>query len=101
MSKELKSNSHTEMNRLQNKFPMKKNNSHAELVWASTGRSMVEMLAVLGIIGVLSIGALNGIRYILDKNTANDILEEALTQASEIKLRRRQKVHASGEVKYA
>ena len=42
-------------------------------------------------IGVLSIGAINGIRYVLDKNTANAIMKEALTQASEIKLRRRQK----------
>ena len=84
----------------------KKQNSHAELVSASTkftstGRSMIEMLGVLAIIGVLSVGTLGGIRYILDKNTANEVLKEALTQASEIKLRRRQKVHASGEVKYA
>ena len=69
--------------------------------FAQSGRSMVEMLGVLAVIGVLSIGALSAIRYILDKNTANDIMKEALTQASEIKIRRRQKVHSSGEVKYA
>ena len=66
------------------------------------GRTMLEMLGTLAIIGVLSIGAINGIRYVLDKNTANAIMKEALTQASEIKLRRRQKKDtSSGEIKYA
>ncbi len=39
-----------------------------------SGRSMVEMLGVLAIIGVLSIGALNGFRYAMDKQKANSIL---------------------------
>ncbi len=39
-----------------------------------SGRSMVEMLGVLAIIGVLSIGALNGFRYAMDKTKVNTIL---------------------------
>ncbi len=39
-----------------------------------SGRSMIEMLGVLAIIGVLSIGALNGFRYAMDKHKANTIL---------------------------
>ena len=65
------------------------------------GRSITEMLGTLAIIAILSIAAVSGIRYVLDKNTANAIMKEALTQASEIKLRRKKHTHTSGEIKYA
>lgn len=38
------------------------------------GRSMVEMLGVLAIIGVLSVGGIAGYRYAMDKHVANEIL---------------------------
>ncbi len=40
------------------------------------GRSMVEMLGVLAIIGVLSIGAIRGYRWAMDKHMANQVLYE-------------------------
>ena len=41
-----------------------------------TGRSMVEMLGVLAIIGVLSIGGIQGYTYAMNKYRANNILNE-------------------------
>ena len=41
-----------------------------------TGRSMLEMLGVLAIIGVLVSIAIWGIKYALDKNIANDVLND-------------------------
>ena len=76
-----------------------------QTVKLNSGRSMIEMLAVLTIIGILSIGGLSGIFHVLNRDTADKIMKEALTQASEIKLRRRQKIYSSGdkkgEIKYA
>ncbi len=40
------------------------------------GRSMVEMLGVLAIIGVLSIGGIAGYREAMDRNAANEIINE-------------------------
>lgn len=40
------------------------------------GRSMIEMLGVLAIAGILSIGALVGYSYMVAKNAANDLLDE-------------------------
>ncbi len=40
------------------------------------GRSMVEMLGVLAIIGVLSIGGIAGYRWAMDKHMANQVLYE-------------------------
>ena len=40
------------------------------------GRSMVEILGVLAIIGVLSIGGIQGYRYAMEKHRANDIVNE-------------------------
>ena len=40
-----------------------------------SGRSMVEMLGVLAIIGVLSIGGIAGYTYAMNKSKANDILD--------------------------
>jgi len=39
-----------------------------------SGRSMVEMLGVLAIIGVLSVGGIAGYKMAMDKNKANEIL---------------------------
>ncbi len=46
-----------------------------------TGRSMVEMLGVLAIVGVLSIGGVAGYRYAVDKMNANEIINELRKQA--------------------
>ena len=64
-----------------------------------SGRSMVEMLGVLAIMGMLAIGGLSGIRFLLDKKMASEIMDEALTQASEIKARRRKYVR-DGQIRY-
>ena len=40
------------------------------------GHSMVEILGVLAIIGVLSIGGIQGYRYAMEKHRANDIVNE-------------------------
>ena len=41
-----------------------------------TGRSMVEMLGVLAIIGILSIGGIQGYTYAMNKYRANNVLNE-------------------------
>ena len=46
-----------------------------------TGRSMVEMLGVLAIMGVLSIGGVAGYRYAVDKMNANEIINELKKRA--------------------
>ena len=66
-----------------------------------TGRSMVEMLGVLAVIGILSIASLSGMTYLKEKNIANQITKEAITQAAEIKARAKQFVDGSGEIQYA
>ena len=40
-----------------------------------SGRSMVEMLGVLAVMGILSIGGIAGFNYAMDKSKANDILD--------------------------
>ena len=44
-----------------------------------SGRSMIEMLGVLAIIGVLSIGGLAAYTAAMDRNTANGLLNDAST----------------------
>ena len=46
-------------------------------IMAESGRSMVEMLGTLAIMGVLSITSGMGIKYLLDKNMANRIMKDA------------------------
>ena len=46
-----------------------------------SGRSMVEMLGVLAIMGVLSIGAVAGYRWAMDKRNANEIVNEIKKRA--------------------
>ena len=41
-----------------------------------TGRSMTEMLGVLAVIGVLSIGGIQGYTYATNKYRANNVLNE-------------------------
>ena len=51
--------------------------SHVATNVSNTGRSMMEMLGTLAVMGMLTIGAVSGIRYVMDKNTANAIMKEA------------------------
>ena len=48
------------------------------------GRSMVEILGVLAIIGVLSIGGIQGYKYAMDKHRANDIVHSVNMRATDI-----------------
>ena len=49
-----------------------------------TGRSMVEMLGVLAIVGVLSVGGVYGYGVAMKKHKANELLHQASMQASSI-----------------
>ena len=51
---------------------------------AETGRSMVEILGVLAIIGVLSIGGIYGYTFAMDKYRANDIVYEVNLRANDV-----------------
>ena len=51
---------------------------------SQSGRSMVEILGVLAVIGVLSIGALMGFRYAMDKYKANEIVNEVQLRAVDV-----------------
>ena len=53
-----------------------KNNFKRVQNQAQQGRSMVEMLGVLAIIGVLSLGGIAGYRWGMDRYAANQILNE-------------------------
>ena len=48
------------------------------------GRSMIEILGVLAVIGVLSVGAVAGYRYAMDKYRANDIVYEVNMRATDV-----------------
>ena len=48
---------------------------------SESGRSMIEMLGVLAIIGVLSIGAVAGYKFALNKFRANEIINELNARA--------------------
>jgi Tfp pilus assembly protein PilE len=39
------------------------------------GRSMVEMLGVLAVIGVLSVGGITGYTYSINKHRANELVD--------------------------
>lgn len=49
-----------------------------------TGRSMIEMLAVLAIIGVLSITALAGFTFAMNKYRANETIYEVMLRATNV-----------------
>ena len=48
------------------------------------GRSMIEMLAVLVIMGILTLGGIAGYRYAMNKSTANAITKEVSLRAASI-----------------
>ena len=58
------------------------------MISAQTGRSMVEMLGTLAIMGVLTIGGIAGYRYAINKSNANTILnavsQMAVTASTEL-----------------
>ncbi|MBR4927331.1 MAG: hypothetical protein IKY98_03285 [Alphaproteobacteria bacterium] len=58
---------------------MKKN-----LKSASSGRSMVEMLGVLAVVGVLSIGGIMGYSYGMDKYRANETTNQIMLRAIDL-----------------
>ena len=61
---------------------MKKNFKISEL-----GRSMIEMLGVLAVVGVLSIGAIQGYKYAFNKYNANETINELNLRAHDISQR--------------
>ena len=48
------------------------------------GRSMTEMLGVLAVIGVLSIGGIQGYTYAMNKYRTNNILNELNMSSNEL-----------------
>ena len=54
------------------------------------GRSMVEILGVLAIIGVLSIGGIQGYKYAMDKYTANQTLNDINLRAIDLMMQKSQ-----------
>lgn len=60
------------------------NNLNSKQPLFESGRSMVEILGVLAVIGVLSIGGLVGYRYAMDKYRANDIINEVNMRGQDI-----------------
>ena len=55
-----------------------------KFIKSEQGRSMVEILGVLAVIGVLSIGGIQGYRYAFTKYRANDIVNAVNMRASDI-----------------
>ena len=70
-----------------NKHEKVKSNRHAELVSASRGRSMVEMLGVLAIIGVLSIGGLAGYKIAMNYHRANETIHDVMLRATNVPMK--------------
>lgn len=52
---------------------------------SQSGRSMVEMLGVLAIIGVLSVGAIAGYRYAMNQYKANETINDVLIWAATVR----------------
>ena len=63
------------------KFKLLKNLMH---FYEQSGRSMIEMLGVLVIIGVLSVAALFGFTYALNKHRANETIHDVMLRASNV-----------------
>ena len=51
------------------------------------GRSMVEILGVLAVVGVLSLGAIQGYRYAVNKYQANETINELNIRVNDISFR--------------
>ncbi len=60
---------------------------------------MIEMLAVLTVMGVLTLTTIAGLRWILDKNEANGLVKEVMQQSSVIGMNKL-RVKANGDVVY-
>ena len=65
-----------EYNTLSNNLPKKKGYNMKQPNLSQSGRSMVEMLGVLAIIGVLSVGGIMGYSYGMDKWRANETIKD-------------------------
>lgn len=50
----------------------------------STGRSMIEMLGVLAVIGVLSLGALAGFQYAMNRHRGNETIYDVMLRAANV-----------------
>ena len=59
-----------------NNLPKKKGYNMKQTNLSQSGRSMVEMLGVLAVMGVLSIGAVMGFNYGMNKHRANQVLSD-------------------------
>lgn len=66
---------------------VRKNSINKKENQAQSGRSMVEMLGVLAIVGVLSIGGIAGYRTAMDKYVANQIANEINIIRTDIKMK--------------
>ena len=64
------------------------------------GRSMIEMIGVLVIVGALTIGGLVGHKAVQENMSATKVLKEAMNQAAELKLRPKHVVNNDGELAY-
>ncbi len=51
-----------------------------------SGRSMIEMLAVLAIVGVLSISALVGFTYMMNKHRANETIQDVMLRGTNVSM---------------
>lgn len=58
------------------------NNQKLNEKTGQSGRSMVEMLGVLAIIGVLSVGAISGYRHAMNRHEANQIINNLTLTAT-------------------
>ena len=54
---------------------------------SESGRSMTEMLGVLAVIGVLSIGGIQGYTYAMNKYRSNNILNEVNIASQDLSLK--------------
>ena len=64
--------------------PSSRHCERSEAIHSNAGRSMVEMLGVLAIIGMLSIGALIGVKFAFDGVKANNLLNDVRLYAAAI-----------------
>ena len=53
----------------------------------SAGRSMIEMLGVLAIIGVLSIGGLAGYKIVMNYHRANETMHDVMLRATNVAMK--------------
>ena len=70
-------------NKINVNYPLKKDLKKAYIKYES-GRSMVEMLGVLAVIGVLSIGGIVGYSYGMDKYRANETINDIMLMSINI-----------------